>query len=86
MSRAKPASRDGRSSRALRNWTKSLARLRPGYAAQVEALDRVSEPVLNFPARFLRNAASLMHNGATVNGEASQPNPRFTKSPAVPDV
>jgi len=58
----------------------------PLPAAHVDALDRVSEPVLNFPARFLRNAASLMHNGATVNGEASQPNPRFTKSPAVPDV
>ena len=39
-------------------------------AEHVEALDRLSEPVLNFPARFLTNAANLMHNGATVNGEA----------------
>ena len=55
-------------------------------AEQTAALDRLSEPVLNFPARFLKNAANLMHNGATVNGEATQTNPRFTKSPAVPDV
>ena len=47
---------------------------------------KLSEPVLNFPARFLKNAANLMHNGATVNGEPTQRNPRFTKSPAVPDV
>ncbi len=51
-------------------------------AEHLEALDRLSEPVLNFPARFLKNAANLMHNGATVNGEPTQPNPRFTKSPA----
>ncbi len=50
------------------------------------ALDRLSEPVLNFPARFLKNAANLMHNGATVNGEPTQANPPFAKSPAVPDV
>ena len=55
-------------------------------AEHLEALDRLSEPALNFPARFLKNAANLMHNGATVNGEATQPNPRFTKSPNVPDV
>jgi diketogulonate reductase-like aldo/keto reductase len=55
-------------------------------AELLAALDRVSEPVLNFPARFLTNAANLMHNGATVNGEATQRNPRFTKSPNVPDI
>ena len=55
-------------------------------AEHVEALDRLSEPALNFPARFLKNAANLMHNGATVNGEPTQRNPRFTKSPNVPDV
>jgi aryl-alcohol dehydrogenase-like predicted oxidoreductase len=55
-------------------------------AGHVAALDRLSEPVLNFPARFLTNAANLMHNGATVNGEATQRNPRFTKSSNVPDV
>jgi aryl-alcohol dehydrogenase-like predicted oxidoreductase len=54
---------------------------------QNAALDRQSEPSLNFPAAFLRNAAvNVMHNGATVNGEPSQLNPRFTKSPNVPDV
>ena len=58
----------------------------PLPADYIAALDRLSEPVLNFPARFLTNAANLMHNGATVNGEATQRNPRFTKSPNVPDV
>jgi aryl-alcohol dehydrogenase-like predicted oxidoreductase len=38
----------------------------------IAALDRVSEPSLNFPTPFLRMAASIMHAGATVNGESSQ--------------
>ena len=53
----------------------------PLAAEQMEALDRLSEPVLNFPARFLKNAANLMHNGATVNGEATQPNPGSRNRP-----
>ncbi len=40
--------------------------------AQVAALDTVSEPTLNFPAGFLEMANSVMHSGATVNGEASE--------------
>ena len=38
----------------------------------IAALDRVSEPSLNFPTPFLRMAGSIMHAGATVNGESSQ--------------
>ena len=42
-------------------------------ADEIAALDRLSEPALNFPDRFLKNmASSLMHAGATVNGEPSQ--------------
>ncbi|HEY7170964.1 MAG TPA: aldo/keto reductase [Vicinamibacterales bacterium] len=40
-------------------------------AGQVAALDALSQPVLNFPAPFLRNSAMIAHNGATVNGERS---------------
>jgi aryl-alcohol dehydrogenase-like predicted oxidoreductase len=36
------------------------------------ALDRISEPTLNFPSPFLRMASSIMHAGATVNGESSE--------------
>jgi hypothetical protein len=31
--------------------------------------------MLPFPMAFLRNAASIMHGGATVNGEPSKPWP-----------
>ena len=40
--------------------------------AQVTALDTVSEPTLNFPAGILEMANSIMHSGATVNGDASE--------------
>src|SRR6185436_9478343 len=40
--------------------------------ADVALLDKLSQPVLNFPAMFLRVASSFMHSGATVNGEPSQ--------------
>jgi aryl-alcohol dehydrogenase-like predicted oxidoreductase len=41
-------------------------------AEQIAALDRVSEPVLQFPHMHLRTmASSVMHAGATVNGEAT---------------
>ena len=36
------------------------------------ALDRVSEPSLNSPTPFVRMATSIMHAGATVNGESSE--------------
>ena len=39
----------------------------------VASLDAVSEPVLIFPTTFLRTiGSSVMHAGATVNGEASE--------------
>ena len=43
--------------------------LKPEHKA---ALDRISEPSLNFPTPFLRMATSIMHAGATVNGESSE--------------
>jgi len=39
---------------------------------QVQALDAVSAPALNFPAAFLGGAISFMHNGLTVNGVPSE--------------
>ncbi|MEP6783367.1 MAG: aldo/keto reductase, partial [Acidobacteriota bacterium] len=40
-------------------------------AAQVEALDRVSEPSLNFPAPFFRMIPMFAQGGTTVNGKTS---------------
>ena len=39
---------------------------------QVAALNKVSKPVLNFPADFLAHSPSIAHAGATVNGVPSQ--------------
>ncbi|MGE3176253.1 MAG: aldo/keto reductase [Vicinamibacterales bacterium] len=45
---------------------------------QVAALDAVSEPALPFPSNFLKTiATSVMHAGATVNGEPSQVLPNW---------
>jgi len=40
-------------------------------AEEVASLDKLSRPILNFPAAFLRSANMFMHAGATVNGEKS---------------
>jgi len=48
---------------------------------QVQALDAVSAPVLNFPAAFLGGAISFMHNGLTVNGVPSEALPLLQPSP-----
>src|SRR6185295_14213914 len=40
--------------------------------ADVALLDKLSQPMLNFPAMFLRVASSFMHGGATVNGDQSE--------------
>ena len=40
-------------------------------AEEVASLDKLSRPMLNFPAVFLRSANMYMHAGATVNGEKS---------------
>jgi aryl-alcohol dehydrogenase-like predicted oxidoreductase len=42
---------------------------------QIAALDALSQPVLNFPAGFLKSVPMIAHNGATVNGERSVPWP-----------
>src|SRR5204862_1213773 len=47
-----------------------------------DALNKVSAPLLNFPAAFLRFAPSFMHGGATVNGEPSQMPPIMPKTDA----
>ena len=39
---------------------------------QIDSLNNVSRPVLNFPADFLASAPSLAHAGTTVNGVPSQ--------------
>ena len=41
-------------------------------AEDIKALDSVSEPTLNFPSGFLEMANTIMHGGATVNGEPSE--------------
>jgi aryl-alcohol dehydrogenase-like predicted oxidoreductase len=51
-------------------------------ASQLETLNRVSKPALNFPATFLESAPSFMHAGATVNGEPSHVPPLMPKSDA----
>jgi aryl-alcohol dehydrogenase-like predicted oxidoreductase len=51
-------------------------------AADVAALDALSEPTLNFPAQFLKVSAMFAHNGATVNGEPSRPWPMSPQSDA----
>ena len=51
-------------------------------ATQMAELDRLSEPALNFPANFLKMAASFMQGGTTVNGEASQAMPLMPTSDA----
>jgi aryl-alcohol dehydrogenase-like predicted oxidoreductase len=48
----------------------------------VAALDTLSAPSLNFPANFLRVAATFSHAGATVNGEKSAVWPLAPKSDA----
>ena len=41
------------------------------------ALDRVSEPTLNFPAQFLKMAGMMSQGGTTVNGQAAPLPPWF---------
>lgn len=47
---------------------------------QVEALDRVSTPTLSFPMPFLEMAPTIMHAGATVDGERSEDWPMAPRS------
>ncbi len=45
----------------------------------VAALDKASQPALNFPAGFLKLAPFFMHPGLTVNGESGPPHPVLSK-------
>ena len=42
---------------------------------QAAALDKVSTPTHSFPTPFLAMAPTIMHAGATVDGEPSEPWP-----------
>ena len=58
--------------RTLEQLDQNLAGLDVQLAPQhVEALDRLSAPQLGFPATVLPAASTIMHSGATVNGEPS---------------
>jgi hypothetical protein len=48
----------------------------------IAALGRASEPSLSFPAPALRIASSIMHAGATVNGEPSELLPLWKEAAA----
>jgi len=64
--------------RTLRQLDENLAALDVQLSlAQVAALDHLSEPTLDFPARVLKGSPSYAHAGATVDGEPST---------ALPDV
>ena len=64
--------------RTLRQLDENLAALDVQLSlAQVAALDHLSEPTLDFPARILKGSPSAAHAGATVDGEPST---------ALPDV
>lgn len=54
-------------------------------AEHIAALGCVSEPSLNFPTPFLRMANSIMHAGATVNGESSELLPLWKEAAAKRD-
>ena len=43
--------------------------------AQIERLNALSTPALNFPADFIANGAMFLHGGTTINGRGAQPWP-----------
>ena len=49
-------------------------------ASHVDALNKVSQPALNFPAGFLQFSRNFMQGGTTVNGEPSQLLPQIPKN------
>ena len=51
-------------------------------AEHVQALDRLSAPVLPFPSGMMQRASTFLHAGATVNGE---PSSVWPLSPAIDD-
>jgi aryl-alcohol dehydrogenase-like predicted oxidoreductase len=69
--------------RTLKQLEDNLAALEVKLRPQDEtALDKASEPALNFPADFLKRAAMFMHGGARVNGEWGEVWPAAPKSDA----
>jgi aryl-alcohol dehydrogenase-like predicted oxidoreductase len=50
--------------------------------SHIDALNAISQPVLNFPAGFLQNARNFMQGGTTVNGDPSQLLPFIPKTDA----
>ncbi len=48
-------------------------------ADQVEKLDALSKPQLNFPAEFIRNGGAFVQGGTTINGRAAAPWPMSPK-------
>jgi aryl-alcohol dehydrogenase-like predicted oxidoreductase len=64
--------------RTMKKLEQNLAALDlPLSTDHIERLDKLSEPRLNFPAQFLKNAPSFSHAGATVNGIGSMLNAGF---------
>jgi aryl-alcohol dehydrogenase-like predicted oxidoreductase len=51
--------------------------------AQLAALDAVSQPKLNFPADFLRNAEASSYGGSTINGEHFPAHPWVPRTPVM---
>ncbi len=51
-------------------------RLRPG---DIEKLDALSKPKLNFPADFIANGAAIVHGGTTIDGRSAPPWPMAPK-------
>jgi aryl-alcohol dehydrogenase-like predicted oxidoreductase len=59
--------------RRLEQLDRNLASLELALSAdQIARLNRVSEPAVVFPTALVKNANSIMHAGAMVNGEGSQ--------------
>ena len=54
----------------------------PLEPSHIDALNAISQPVLNFPAGFLQNARNFMQGGTTVNGDPSQLLPFIPKTDA----
>ena len=67
--------------RTMEQLEQNLAGLAVALAdAEVEALDRVSTPILGFPLPFLQMATTIMHAGSMVDGERSEVWPMAPRS------
>jgi aryl-alcohol dehydrogenase-like predicted oxidoreductase len=69
--------------RRLEQLEQNLAALHVTLTAdQIARLDKLSKPILSFPAQFLNGATMFSHGGTTVNGEPSTVWPLAPKSDA----